>query len=121
MSKRPALVLGCGMIGSAIAMDLARRGGWDVTVADRDERRLAASGAKYGVRTLPLDVSDSEAIRHAAASAVIVLNALPSVIAYRAMQGILEAGVPAVGISFMTEDSRGLDELARVLGHEADT
>ena len=46
------LVMGCGMVGSAIAMDLSVDSGLRVTVADVREEPLAEVARRFGVRTL---------------------------------------------------------------------
>ena len=49
------LLLGAGNIGEAIAELLKRTDDYRLTVADRDEKRLAAM--PQGVRTMPIDVT----------------------------------------------------------------
>src|SRR3989442_447137 len=53
--RRKVLVLGSGMIGSAMAMDLSPRGEWNVTVADVSREQLVALAAPCRVRTEPAD------------------------------------------------------------------
>jgi trk system potassium uptake protein TrkA len=40
------VVIGCGRVGSAVALDLAEDG-WDVTVVDEQEEALARLGARW--------------------------------------------------------------------------
>jgi trk system potassium uptake protein TrkA len=40
------VVIGCGRVGSAVALDLADEG-WDVTVVDEQEEALARLGARW--------------------------------------------------------------------------
>src|SRR5262249_3794281 len=51
VSDKKVVVLGAGMIGSAVAMDLAREGRLRVTVADKSAAALARVAARYGVET----------------------------------------------------------------------
>src|SRR4029453_15722038 len=111
MANREILVLGCGMIGSAVAMDLARHD-WDVTIADCDEARLSPVRQKYGVRTVTADLSDTGSIATLAKTSGIVIGALPSAIGFRTLEAGVGRGSHAVCISFMSEDARTLHDLA---------
>jgi saccharopine dehydrogenase-like NADP-dependent oxidoreductase len=105
------LVLGCGMIGSAVAMDLARHD-WDVTIADCDETRLSRVKQKYGIRIVTTDLSDTGSIATLAKTSSIVIGALPSAMGFRTLKAVVESGSHAVCISFMPEDARALHDLA---------
>src|SRR4029453_15577882 len=111
MANREILVLGCGMIGSAVAMDLVRHD-WEVTIADCDERRLSRVRQTYGVRTVTTDLSDTGSIATLAKASGIVIGALPSAIGFRTLDAVVETGSHAVCISFMPEDARMLHDLA---------
>jgi lysine 6-dehydrogenase len=99
------------MIGSAVAMDLARHD-WEVTIADCDETRLSRAAQKYGVRTVTADLSDTGSIATLAKTSGIVIGALPSAIGFRTLEAVVESGSHAVCISFMPEDARTLHDLA---------
>src|SRR6185295_5412101 len=62
MTQKRVLVLGSGMIGSAMAMDLARQGA-AVTVADVNAEPLSRVVARYGVGAAQADLSDPRAVR----------------------------------------------------------
>ena len=114
------LVLGAGMVGSVIAADLAATPGMDVTVADVDAKGLARAKARSGGRVKVLK-ADAGSRKGAAAlarrlKADLVLGALPSRFGYEVMQGVIDARVPYVDISFMPEDFRKLDAAARKAG-----
>jgi saccharopine dehydrogenase-like NADP-dependent oxidoreductase len=110
-----ALVLGGGMIGSAMAADLAADAGLDVTLADSDPAALARVAAG-GVRTVRADLSDPAAVRRLAERADIVLGALPSRLGLSALAAVIEAGRNACDISFMEQDPGELCEAARARG-----
>lgn len=112
-----AVVLGAGIVGAVIAADLADDG-WDVTVVDRAEaglervRRLAGGN----VQTVVRDLSAREALLETVAPFDVVLGALPGFLGYEALRTVIEAGKNCCDISFMPEDARGLDPLARERG-----
>ncbi len=110
-----ALVLGGGMVGSAMALDLAADRRFQVTVADRSEETLARLAAR-GLRTSRADCSAAAAVTRLAQDADIVLGALSSVLGLSTLRTVIEAGKPYVDISFMADDPLQLDGLARERG-----
>src|SRR4029453_1464328 len=99
------------MIGSAVAMDLARHD-WEVTIADCDEARLSPVRQKYGVRTVTTDLSDIRSTATLPKAAGIVIGALPSAIGFRTLEAVVESGSHAVCITFIPEDARTLHVFA---------
>jgi len=122
---RPAsyLVLGAGMVGSVIAADLASRGGKRLLVADasrdaldRARERIRRLAPRARFETVECDASAPQEVRRLAGTASMVFGALPSHLGFAALTAILEAGRPCCDISFMPEDFRSLDRLARRKG-----
>jgi saccharopine dehydrogenase-like NADP-dependent oxidoreductase len=126
-----ALVLGAGMVGSVMALDLATdpggKGGWSVTIADRSADALASAVARVAkaapgatIRTVQADLADPAAITRLAREADVVLGALSSRLGLGAMRAVIEAKKPYADIAFMAEDptetALGLDALARASG-----
>jgi lysine 6-dehydrogenase len=114
------LVLGSGMVGSAMAVDLAGDTRFAVTVADRSEPALARAAQRAasvgGLQPVRADCSDVREVARLAAGADLVLGALPSVFGLQTLRAVLEARRPYVDISFMAEDPLQLDALARERG-----
>lgn len=111
-----AVILGGGMIGSAMAMDLAKDQAFEVTVADAKQESLDRVAARWGVRTAQVDLSDPRAVHQLASGYDLVLGALPSVFGLASLRAIIEAGRPYVDISFMAENALELDGLAKQRG-----
>ena len=109
------VVLGGGLVGRVIALDLARDRKHRVSVADRDAAVLARSAAG-GLGTIPLDLADDTAVRKAVADADVVVGAAPGHMGYRLLRLVIEAGKPYADIAFMPEDFLELDGLARERG-----
>lgn len=112
---KKVLVLGAGMVGSAMAMDLAAQG-LAVTVADVRDEALARTAAKYGVSTLRRDLGDPAAVREVCAPFDVVCGALSSALGLQTLRAVIEAGKDYVDISFMAENAWDLDGLARERG-----
>src|SRR5439155_26984288 len=99
MPRQKILVLGAGMIGSAIAMDLARRGEWQVTVADVSRKRLAEARGRYGVLAETHDLSRTDVVAALAADHDLVVDALPSAIGFQTLRAVIDSGRPAVDVT----------------------
>lgn len=110
-----AVVLGCGMVGSAIAEDLARHGEYSVRVCDISSDALERV-TEDSIEKLPADLSDPNTIRRVTADADVVVGAVPGFMGYRTLRNVITAGKDIVDISFFPEEARGLDDLARKNG-----
>lgn len=110
------MVLGAGLVGGPMARDLARGGGFEVSVADRDPECLARLAALAPVTTLEADFGDPAAVGRLVAGYDLVLGAVPGHLGYRTLEAVLQAGRPMVDIAFFPEDPFGLDGLARSRG-----
>jgi saccharopine dehydrogenase-like NADP-dependent oxidoreductase len=119
-ARKKLVVLGAGMVGSAMARDLADDAGLRVDVADlRHEAldRVAAKARQVG--TVRADLANPEVVKRLAAGYDLVVGALPSVIGLQTLRAVIEAGRDLVDISFMPENAVGLDALARERGTTA--
>lgn len=122
-----ALVLGAGMVGSVMALDMAAAG-WSVSIADRLAASLDAARARAdraglapsALRSIQADLADPAAITRLAREADVVLGALSSRLGLAAMRAVIQAGRSYADIAFMAEDptdpALGLDTLAREAG-----
>ncbi len=115
------LVLGCGMVGSVMALDLASDPTLKVTAADAsasavDALRQRAAAMKLPLATLTGDASSPADVRRLAADADLVCCALPSRFAFRTVQTLIESGKHVCDISFVPEDLLDLTDLAQSKG-----
>jgi saccharopine dehydrogenase-like NADP-dependent oxidoreductase len=108
-------VLGGGMVGSAIAQDLANETSFRVTVADRDPGALARC-ASLGVATREADLARGEVVGDVIADADLVIGAVPGFMGYDTLLRVIEAGKNVVDISFFPEDPFSLNDLAEERG-----
>ncbi|MEO6403631.1 MAG: saccharopine dehydrogenase C-terminal domain-containing protein [Vicinamibacteria bacterium] len=112
---RKVIVLGSGMIGSAIAQDLAASG-HEVHLADTRQESLARASSRFSVTTHVADLGKPELVTALVKGFDLAIGALPSVIGLQTVRACVEAGCNVVDISFMPEDARVLDALARERG-----
>ena len=110
MSK--IIVLGAGMVGSAMAVDLSKK--HDVTLSDLDPQALKKTQAKCNTLAVqPMDVRDREAMQKILNPFDLVVCAVPGFLGYQTLQFIIEAGKNVVDISFFPENALELDALAK--------
>ncbi len=112
------VVLGAGMVGSAIARDLAAEERFVVTALDRDAQALdrlhqSSNGRVHGTRA---DLSDTAGFLPAIADCDLVISAVPGFMGNKVLRAIIEARKNVVDISFSPEDPFLLDDLARARG-----
>lgn len=113
------VILGGGLVGSTMAIDLAFDRTHDITLCDRDpaalERVVDLVKRLTGetIRSRIVDLTDDRALREAVGEADVVLGALASAIGFGTLRRIIDIGKPFVDISFMPEEALALDAAAR--------
>jgi saccharopine dehydrogenase-like NADP-dependent oxidoreductase len=107
------LVLGAGLVGGPMALDLARNGEFEVTSADRSSEALARFSGVTGITTVQMDLDNAEALKSLVMQHDLVISAVPGFMGYRTMERIIECGKNAVDIAFFPEDMFGLDTKAK--------
>ena len=110
------VVLGAGLVGSAIVRDLAADSVFEVTAVDLSLAALEKLNGLSRVRTIQSDVSGGGEIPGLVGESDLVISAVPGFMGFRTLQGVIEAGKNVVDISFFAEDPLDLDELARAKG-----
>lgn len=106
------IVLGAGMVGRAMAVDLAQK--HSVTATDINENNLALLPAS--VNPVRADLSDPNKIRELIADADLVIGAVPGFMGFQTVKTVIESGKNIIDISFFPEDCFDLDDLARKHG-----
>lgn len=111
------IVLGAGLVGRPMALDLAADSQFEVTVADRDPAALErVKAGNASIHTQAADLSDTAALKALLADHDLVLNAVPGFMGFATMQTILEAKKNVVDIAFYPENPFDLDDLAKQNG-----
>lgn len=109
--KKKVIILGAGLIGKAIAMDL--KGRCEVTSADISDEALKKLEQTGNIKTLKADFSNKEQLKSLIAGFDIVVSAVPGFMGFETLRAILEAGKNTVDISFFPENALELDALAK--------
>ncbi|MDY0094647.1 MAG: saccharopine dehydrogenase C-terminal domain-containing protein [Candidatus Vecturithrix sp.] len=108
------VVLGAGMVGSAIAIDLCRE--HQVTLSDLSKQRLEALKTQHPLQIKAADLSKKATIQDIIQGADLVIGAVPGFMGFETLKTCIEAGKNVVDISFFDEDPFQLDELAHKHG-----
>jgi lysine 6-dehydrogenase len=109
-------VLGSGLVGAPMALDLAKEKKFKVTVADIDDAALARLKRIPQITVIREDLSEAKAVRNIIKDSDLVISAVPGFMGYRTLQTVLEAKKNVVDIAFFPEDPFALDGLARRKG-----
>lgn len=109
MSKK-IIVLGAGMVGKAIAIDLSKR--HSVTAADIDQASLKFLSENYPVEVVTANLMEEDRISGLIRDFDLVVSAVPGFMGYDILKTVIEAGKNIVDISFMPEDYMDLNVLA---------
>ncbi len=105
------IVLGAGMVGRAIAIDLAKK--YNVVSADICEESLKKLEKIENIETILSDLSEKENIKNLIKDADIVVSAVPGFMGFETLKTIIESSKDVVDIAFFTEDALQLDKLAK--------
>jgi lysine 6-dehydrogenase len=111
--KKKIVVLGSGMVGRVIALDLSAD--FEVTAVDVSRANLARLEGTP-VKTVRADLSAAGEVRRAVAGCDLVVGAVPGSMGFATLREVIAAGRDAVDISFFPEDALSLDEAARAAG-----
>jgi saccharopine dehydrogenase-like NADP-dependent oxidoreductase len=110
------IVLGGGLIGTPMAVDLAADSGFEVCVADINQSVLENLAPHEGIQTVQMDISDTGALTSRISGFDMVINAVPGFMGFKTLQTIIEAKKNVVDIAFSPEDALTLDGLAQKNG-----
>lgn len=110
MSK--IIVLGAGMVGSAMAIDIAKK--HTVTLTDLSQAVLDKVKQKCPQLSIQqLDVTNINALKAAITQHDLVICAVPGFLGFNTLRHIIESKMNVVDISFFPENSLELDALAK--------
>jgi len=108
--KKKIAVLGAGLVGKTIAIDLSKTG--EVTSFDVNEEALMAV-EQHGIRTQRVDVMDRDKLRTLLQPFDLVVGAVPGFMGFQTARAVIEANKNMVDISFFPEDAFQLDVMAK--------
>jgi lysine 6-dehydrogenase len=107
---KKVVVLGAGLVGRAMALDLAKS--FDVTSVDINGEALAQLQVR-GIKTIKADLSDINNLAAVVSQFDLVIGAVPGFMGLQTALTVAEVGKDMVDISFFPEDPFQLDGLAK--------
>jgi lysine 6-dehydrogenase len=107
---KKVVVLGAGLVGRAMALDLAKD--FDVTSVDLNGEALAQLQVR-GVKTIKADLSDINNLAGIVSGFDLVIGAVPGFMGLQTVLTVAEVGKDMVDISFFPEDAFQIDGLAK--------
>ena len=113
MSK--VIVLGGGMVGSAMAIDMAKT--HEVLLTDINLEVLNLNKEKCSaLAVMVLDVTDETLLKDTITNFDLVISAVPGFLGYRTLENIINAEMNVIDISFFPENALDLGGLAKTKG-----
>jgi len=109
------IVLGAGIVGSAIAVDL-KKNGYELTSVDLDPGNLELLKERHAISTICADFMDPSVLQELVKDKDLVIGAAPGALGYRLMEQVILNAKNMVDISFCPEDYLELDALAKDKG-----
>jgi saccharopine dehydrogenase-like NADP-dependent oxidoreductase len=114
MKQAKVVVLGAGLVGKAMAIDL-KKSGHEVYSMDLNKDVLDHMEKEHGIKTICSDFS-GPLLPGLLRDFDLVLGAAPGALGFGVMEQVIRAGKNMVDISFCPEDFMQLDSLAREKG-----
>jgi len=113
---KKVIVLGAGLVGAPMAIDLAKDSEFTVSIADLNIQALSKIDKKHSIETIQKDLAKPEDVKALVDGFDIVVNAVPGFMGFQTLKSIIEAGRDVIDIAFFPEDPFELDELAKEKG-----
>ncbi len=109
--KKKIVVLGAGLVGKAMAIDLQKK--YHTIAVDINQDTLKALNTDHRIETIHADISDVETLNKIIADCDIVIGSVPGYMGLEMLENVIRAGKNIVDVSFFPEDPFQLDELAK--------
>ena len=110
------IVLGAGLVGAPMAIDLAGDSEFSVSMVDVSNRALSKIGKQHPIELIQKSLSKPEEVEALVENFDIVVSAVPGFLGFQTLKSIIEAGKNVIDIAFFPEDPFELDDLAKEKG-----
>jgi lysine 6-dehydrogenase len=113
MKQKKIIVLGSGLVGAPMAIDLAHDRQFAVSVADINPEALKKVRDREGIAAFQADLADVAKVKELVSGQDMVINAVPGFMGFQTLRAVIESGKNVIDIAFFPEDPFLLDELAK--------
>jgi lysine 6-dehydrogenase len=113
MKQKKIIVLGSGLVGAPMAIDLAHDRQFAVSVADINPEALKKVRDREGIAAFQADLADVAKVKELVSGQDMVINAVPGFMGFQTLRAVIESGKDVIDIAFFPEDPFLLDELAK--------
>lgn len=110
--RKKVIVLGAGLVGLPMALDLAQGEEFDVSVADINSSRFRYLETN-GINTVKADLRNKESLQQSISGFDYIINAVPGFMGFNTLRTCIEAGKDTIDIAFFPEDVYDLNDLAK--------
>ncbi|MFC1730695.1 saccharopine dehydrogenase family protein [candidate division KSB1 bacterium] len=107
------IVLGTGLVGGPIAIDLSADKDFNIAAADVNPNTLNKLKSFQNIQTFQKNLSDKKELKDLVKNYDLVVNAVPGFMGFKTLQSLIEAGKSVVDIAFFPENLFDLDQLAK--------
>jgi lysine 6-dehydrogenase len=112
--KTKIIVLGSGLVGAPMCIDLAKESDFDVTAVDINKASLKSLEERnLLIKTIQVNLSKAEKVRELVRTYDFVISAVPGYLGFQTLKAAIEAKKKVVDISFFPEDPFLLDAVAK--------
>jgi saccharopine dehydrogenase-like NADP-dependent oxidoreductase len=108
------IILGAGMVGKAMAIDLSKK--YKVKSVDVDAASLDFLSNNYPIETEILDVTNEASLSKVISDFDLVVSAVPGFLGLQTMKTVIKSKKDLVDISFLPEGVLDLDDMAKEHG-----
>ena len=114
MNMKNIVVLGVGLVGKAMILDLYKS--YNITAVDISLENLSDLEEFPNIITVVMDLSVSANIKKVVEGADLVIGAVPGFMGFEMLRTVIESGQNIVDISFCPENPLELEKLAKGKG-----
>ncbi len=114
LQKKKIVVLGSGLVGAPMCLDLAKDPDFEVAAVDINRDSLKSLKKRNrSIKTIPFDLSKTKEVRELVKPYDFVISAVPGFMGFDTLKAVIEAKKSVVDIAFFPEDPFLLDDLAQ--------
>ena len=110
--KKKILILGCGLVGKPIALDISKDKNFEVCIADIDKTKLE-SIEDGKVKTIEADLSSEKTVINLLENFDFAVNATPGFMGFKTLEYCIKSGTDTIDIAFYPENPEELNKLAK--------